>query len=118
MQDPVVGWLVIVKGPGKGEFLKLGYGQNSIGRGNQRVSLDFGDDQISRENHAMLTYEPRGKTFFIQPGTGKNLTYLDDAVVLSPTQLTALNQITLGATTMVLVPLCGEAFSWDDWNTD
>ena len=33
MSDPVVGWLVVVKGPGKGRAMQLGYGMNAIGRG-------------------------------------------------------------------------------------
>jgi hypothetical protein len=52
-KEPVVGWLVITSGPGRGQSLQLGYGMNSIGRNEaQRVSLDFGDEEISRENHA------------------------------------------------------------------
>ena len=115
MGDPVVGWLVVIDGPGKGHHLKLGYGQNSIGRGEgQRVRLDFGDSEISRDNHAMLTYDPRGRAFYIQQGAGTNLTYMNGAPVLSPTQLQPMNRIALGATTLLFVPLCGDAFNWDD----
>ena len=32
MDDPVVGWLVVVEGPGKGRAVQLGYGSNSLGR--------------------------------------------------------------------------------------
>ena len=48
MDDPVVGWLVIVAGPGKGRALQLGYGANTLGRGStDRVNLNFGDERIS-----------------------------------------------------------------------
>ncbi|PCJ41855.1 MAG: hypothetical protein COA71_02695 [SAR86 cluster bacterium] len=115
MADPVVGWLVVVDGPGKGNYLKLGNGQNSIGRGNsERIKLDFGDDQISRANHAMLTFDPRGGGFYIQQGSGTNLAYLDNSPVLSPTKLSAGSRITLGDTTLMFAPLCGENFSWDE----
>lgn len=115
MADPVVGWLVIIDGPGKGNYLKLGNGQNSIGRGTtERIRLDFGDEQISRANHATLTYDPRGRTFYIQQGHGTNLAYLDDSPVLAPAKLSAGNRITLGETTLLFVPLCGESFSWND----
>ena len=33
MRDPPVGWLVVVRGPGKGSVLTLGTGMNVIGRG-------------------------------------------------------------------------------------
>jgi hypothetical protein len=115
MADPVVGWLVVVDGPGKGNYLKLGNGQNSIGRGNsERIKLDFGDDQISRSNHAMLTFDPRGGEFYIQQGSGTNLAYLNDSPVLAPTKLSSGNRITLGNTSLMFVPLCGENFSWDE----
>lgn len=115
MSDPVVGWLVVVDGPGKGNYLKLGNGQNSIGRGStERVKLDFGDDQISRSNHAMLTFDPRGGGFYIQQGSGTNLAYLDNSPVLTPAQLHVGSRITLGDTTLMFVPLCGENFSWDE----
>lgn len=115
MADPVVGWLVIVDGPGKGNYLKLGNGQNSIGRGTtERIRLDFGDDQISRANHAMLTFDPRGREFYLQQGSGTNLAYLNDSPVLSPTRLESGNRITLGETTLLFAPLCGKEFSWDE----
>ena len=46
MDDPTVGWLVVVDGPGKGQVRRLGYGVNSLGRGGKsRVKLDFGDER-------------------------------------------------------------------------
>lgn len=115
MADPVVGWLVVVDGPGKGNYLKLGNGQNSIGRGaTERIKLDFGDDLISRSNHAMLTFDPRGGDFYIQQGSGTNLAYIDNNPVLAPTKLSAGSRITLGDTTLMFAPLCGENFSWDE----
>ena len=60
MADPPVGWLVVVRGPGKGSVLTLGNGMNAIGRGtSSRVRLDFGDDNVSRANHARVAYDPR-----------------------------------------------------------
>ena len=115
MADPVVGWLVVVAGPGKGQVCKLGYGTNSLGRGeNARARLDFGDEQISRENHAALTYDPRGRKFYLQHGGGVNLTYLGDSPVLTPTPLEPMQDISLGDTTLRFVPFCGPDFDWQD----
>ena len=115
MADPVVGWLVVVAGPGKGQVCKLGYGTNSLGRGeNSRGRLDFGDEQISRENHAALTYDPRGRKFYLQHGGGVNLTYLGDTPVLTPTPLAPMQDICIGDTTLRFVPFCGPDFDWQD----
>lgn len=114
-QDPVSGWLVIVGGPGKGRFVSLGYGVNSIGRmKSERVCLDFGDEKISRNGHAMLTYDPRGRRFFIQHGGGKNLTYLGDVPLLTPTEIKTGNEFLVGDTRLRFVALCGADFDWDD----
>ncbi len=113
MADPVVGWLVVIDGPGKGCAVRLGNGQNSIGRGEgSRARLDFGDNLISRNDHAMLTYDPRGNRFFIQQGSGVNLAYLDGQPVLAPTPLPNGSRIVLGATTLRFVALCGGEFTW------
>ena len=115
MDDPVVGWLVVVEGPGKGRAVQLGYGSNSLGRGaTDRVKLDFGDDQISRNGHAVVTYDPRGRKFYVQHGGGTNLTYLGDQPVLSPTELSVLSHIGIGNTILRFVPLCGAEFDWQD----
>lgn len=115
MEDPVVGWVVIVEGPGQGASITLGYGMNSIGRApSERISLDFGDSQISRTNHAALTYDPRGKKYFVAHGGGKNLTYLADEPVLMPVELKGGEEIMIGDTTLRFVPFCGADFDWRD----
>lgn len=111
--EPVVGWLVVVAGPGRGQFAKLGYGMNSIGRGSEdRVSLDFGDEEISRQGHAMLTYDTKGKKFYIQHGGGINLTYLGDMPVLHPHELKGREIICIGNTHLCFIPFCGPDFEW------
>ena len=115
MDDPPVGWLVVVEGPGKGSVATLGSGVNSIGRDrSERVTLDYGDTMISRSNHGSITYDPRGRKFYVQHGGGKNLTYVDDEPVLAPRELPALTQVQLGETVLRFVPLCGPEFSWED----
>lgn len=118
MADPVVGWLVVTAGPGKGRVCPLGYGSNSLGRGGgSRVRLDFGDDRISREGHATLTYDSRGRKFYLQHGGGKNLTYLGDEPVLVPAALEAMQEFSIGGTILRFVPFCGPDFDWRDADT-
>ena len=115
MVDPVVGWLVVVAGPGKGQVMPLGYGVNALGRSAcSRVRIDFGDEQISREDHAAVTYDPRGRQFYLQHGGGKNLTYLGDEPVLVPIVLEAEQEFSIGSTVLRLVSLCGPNFDWQD----
>lgn len=115
MDDPVVGWLAIVEGPGQGTAVALGSGLNTLGRSDDsRVPLNYGDTQLSRENHATVTYDPRGRKFYLQHGGGKNLTYLNDAPVLTPVEIVANQDIVLGNTRLRFVPLCGPDFDWQD----
>lgn len=114
MDDPPAGWLVVVRGPRQGNVLTVGHGTNAIGREpDERIRIDFGDETISRRGHATVTYDPRGKTFYVQHGGGKNLTYLEDTPVLSPTKLAGFSRIQVGDTLLLFVPLCGERFDWE-----
>jgi hypothetical protein len=115
MNDPVVGWLVVIVGPGRGNALTLGYGLNGIGRGPRaRVCLDFGDLEISRDQHAVITYDPKGRRFYLQHGGGTNLTYLDQQPVLVPSELKGNEIIVLGQTWLRFIPFCGANFDWQD----
>ena len=115
--DPVVGWVVVVAGPGKGKSLPLGNGNNAMGRSSgSRVPLAFGDNEIHREGHAIITFDPRSREFFLQPGTGSNttnLTYLDGKLVLQPKEIRTGQEIMLGSTKLRFVALCGPEFAWD-----
>ena len=115
MADPPVGWLVVVRGPGKGRALTLGNGMNAIGRsGESRVRLDFGDDNISRANHARLVYEPRQRRWLLNHGDGTNLTYLNGEVVMSTVEIQSGAEIQLGETTLRFQAFCSQDFDWPD----
>jgi FHA domain-containing protein len=115
LEDPVVGWLVIVNGPGRGSAHRLGYGQNSVGRDRgERVCLDFGDESVSRTKHCFVIYEPRKREYILRPGDGANLTYLNGKLLSEPRPLKAADLIELGGTTLRFVPLCGPDFEWQD----
>jgi pSer/pThr/pTyr-binding forkhead associated (FHA) protein len=108
-----VGWLVVVKGPGWGNAVRLGYQMNSIGRDpDQRVCLNFGDSTISRKSHAKVSYDPRSRKFMITTGDGINLIYVRGENLLAPTEIKTGDRIQLGATELMLVALCGESFDW------
>lgn len=115
LKNPVSGFLVIVSGPGRGSVSMLRYGKNSIGRDDsQTIALDHGDSRISRENHCTVTYDPVSRKFYLQPGEGINLTYLENQPVLAEKQLLAGNQIRVGNTELRFVPLCDKDFDWKE----
>jgi len=112
--DPVVGWLVIVDGPGMGSDLLLGYGQNSIGRGRAaQIRIDFGDVAMSRAAHVVVTYDWKGNRFYVQPGSGRNLAYMGDKPILDAVELAPGGEFTIGRTTLRLVPFCDDTFTWE-----
>jgi hypothetical protein len=113
MADPPVGFLIIVEGAGKGNVLDFGYGMNSIGRAHsERLVLDFGDERISREGHASVTFDGNAGKYYVQHGGGPNLTYLGEEPVLTPMELSSHDRIRIGDTVLLFLPLCGERFDW------
>ena len=79
-QDPVVGWLVVVGGPGLGAFRPIHEGNNSVGRGKtQRIPIDFGDDTISSEEQAYIRYDSMDRSFLFVPNLSKtNIVAIND----------------------------------------
>ncbi len=113
--DPVVAWVVVTEGPGRGASFPLGYGNNRIGRAHdQTVVLDFGDEQISRENHATITYDGKNRRFFVKEGEGRNLVYVGDDPVLTPVELKGDEVMVLGETKIKFVAFCGKDFDWNE----
>ncbi|MBO9474211.1 FHA domain-containing protein [Shimia sp. R10_1] len=110
-----VGWLVIVDGPGKGASFALFDGLTQIGRGEgQTLRLDFGDNTISRENHAAIAFDGEQRRFFFGHGGKANLVRLNGQPVLSTEVLASQSLIRIGETTLRFVAFCGEEFTWSD----
>lgn len=111
--DPAVGFLVIVDGPGRGASHPIHYGQNTIGRSSsQRISLNYGDPRISREEHAFLIYDETTQDFFIRDNGKANLVRHNDTPVLTPTRLNHRDVISIGDTLMLFIAVCGADFDW------
>ena len=110
--DPVVGWLVSLDGKEKGRDYRVHTDNNYIGRGEKMDICIRGDDTISRENHAVLTYDSRDKIFYFSPGDGRSIVRLNDKPVLAVTEIKAYDIAEIGKTKLVFIPLCGERFEW------
>jgi hypothetical protein len=115
-QEPVVGWLVVIGGPGLGAFRPIFEGNNTIGRApTQRIPVNFGDDAISAEEQAFLRYDSADRQFLFVPNLAKtNVVAINDQKPTSAVRLKAMDVITMGQTQVVFVPFCGEEFDWSE----
>ena len=111
--NPVVGWLVCTSGINFGKCYSLFTGKNFIGRSPQHDVYLQGDNAISRDIHAIVTYEPKQCQFYAQPGDSHALFYVNDEVVLGTVKLNDRDQLTLGNTVLRFVPFCDERFNWE-----
>jgi hypothetical protein len=110
-----VGWIVVVGGPGRGASYTLFNGVSAIGRGDdQPVKLDFGDNSISRTNHAVVAYDDEQRKFFLGHGGKANIVRLNGRPVLSTEELGHNDIIRIGETTLRFLALCGPDFDWAD----
>ena len=113
--EPVVGWLICIKGESQGESYNLKAGKNTIGRGAGMDVMLAQEKSISREKHAILTYEPKKRIFILQPGESSGLVYLNDNLLMSYEEIHAYDMIQLGEALFMFMPFCGEKFTWDDY---
>jgi len=113
-QKFTVGWIVVVDGPGRGTSFSVFDGVAQIGRGaDQGIQLDFGDNSISRSNHAAIAYDGEQRAFFLGHGGKTNLVRLNDSPVLSTERISNGDIIRIGETKLRLVALCDENFDWN-----
>lgn len=115
-QDPVVGWLVVVGGPGLGAYRPIYEGNNTLGRSKaQRIPIDFGDDSISSEEQAYIRYDSVDRAFLFVPNLAKtNIVSINNKKPTGAVPLQAMDVITVGRTQLAFVPFCGEEFDWSE----
>ena len=114
--EPVVGWLVCVKGEYVGESFNLKEGQNFIGRSLGMDVALVNEKSVSREFHAGIIFDPVEKVFYAVPGHSNGLTYVNGSILFSAVQLKAYDEIQLGKSLYVFMPFCGDSFSWDKYS--
>lgn len=112
--DPVVGWLVAINGNNKGKDYPIRSGGNSIGRNTSNSIILTDDETISRDRHAEITYDPLGNGFYIIPGTGRGLAYLNNNIILMPQTINEYDIIKIGHTELIFKSLCCDKFKWND----
>lgn len=115
-RDPVVGFLIVVGGPGLGSFRPIFEGNNTLGRSQQnRIPLDFGDDTISSDAQAYLRYDPTDRSFLFVPNLAKtNVVSVNEKRPTGAVSLQPMDVITLGRTQVAFLPFCGSDFDWSE----
>ena len=112
--DPAVGFLVCISGPHRGADYKLVAGRNFIGRAAAMDVALADDDTVSRESHALVTYDAKHNSFSLSPGQGRGITYCNDEQVEMVRPLKAYDVIEVGKSHLLFLPLCGDKFQWNE----
>jgi hypothetical protein len=95
--------LVIVGGPGAGNSRPVFAGTNSVGReGSNRVPLDFGDDTISRKQHAVIVADSATGEMDIRDGGKVNPIVVNGKVISGKEVLRIGDTVELGTTTLLV----------------
>lgn len=110
--DPVVGWLVCTQGPHRGSDFRLHSERNFIGRSESMDVTLKNDDAVSRDNHAIVSFDTKKSIFRIYPGDGRGIVYLNEDEVVTGQQLEPYDVIELGQSKLIFIPLCGDKFQW------
>ena len=111
--EPPVGYLICTAGDDYGVGFQLKSGQNTLGRG-MDMDVVIMDPKVSREKQAFVLYDPKSRKFYVRPGEGSGLCYLNNELVMSSVELHQFDRLILGDTELMLIAVCCEQFSWDD----
>lgn len=106
-----VGWIVCVKGVGKGISYPIYSGRNMAGRSIDMDIVLADDMMITRENHFSIVYDPKTICFFVVPGAG--YVYLNDGELIKEAViLTDGDKLTVGNSDYIFIQFCREGREW------
>jgi hypothetical protein len=108
----VVGWLVCLNGPARGESYPVRMGRNILGR-DRKSDIAINDDQAS-SHHADLVFRPEERRFILMDHNSTNGTYVNESEIEPRRDLTREDVIRIGAHRFIFIPLCQDGFYWDD----
>ena len=111
--DPVVGWVVCVEGKDKGRDFRIHADNNFIGRDEQMDIALISDETISRRNHAVISFDSKTSTFYFSPDEGRSITRHNGKPLFSTVELAPKDEIEIGLTKLIFIPLCGKDFNWE-----
>lgn len=108
----VVGWLVGLNGPSRGEAFPVRMGRNVIGR-DRRSDIVINDDQAS-SHHADLVFRPEERRFILMDHNSTNGTYVNETEIEPRRDLIEKDVVRIGSHRFLFSPLCHDGFHWDD----
>jgi hypothetical protein len=108
----VVGWLVGLNGPNRGEAFPVRMGRNVIGR-DKRSDIVINDDQAS-SHHADLVFRPEERRFILMDHNSTNGTYVNETEIEPRRDLIEKDVVRIGSHRFLFSPLCHDGFHWDD----
>jgi pSer/pThr/pTyr-binding forkhead associated (FHA) protein len=101
--NQIVGKLTVVEGAGSGKSVNIYTGTNQIGRGDDmRVQINFGDDTISRQQHAVITFDAKNLEVRIYDGGKPGGLWVNGSRVTADQAVKFGDLIKLGETTLKL----------------
>ncbi|MBT9288032.1 FHA domain-containing protein [Prosthecodimorpha staleyi] len=113
--EPVVGWVVVIKGPGRGASREVFSGRNALGSDpEQMIPINFGDPAFARRGHAFIVYDNEERAFYIEDGKQKELVRVNGQLLSETRAIHHGDEIRVGQTTLKFVALCGPEFDWAD----
>ena len=116
VEDWVCGWLVCTDGVNKGRSYEIKAEKNPIGTDHDMSIRVLGDPKIDKRNHGIIVYEPARLKTSLLPGDSKGLVYKGGEPLFSYEELEPFEEIKIGASTFLFVPLCREGRF--EWNTE
>ncbi|MGI5899641.1 MAG: FHA domain-containing protein [Christensenellales bacterium] len=110
--DPVVGWLIALNGESRGKDFRLHAENNFIGR-DPRMDVCLLDDiSVSRNKHAVISYDTLSGKFYLSVAQGRSIMRVNGEPMLSTKELSAYDEIIIGNTRLMFYPLCSDRFQW------
>ena len=110
--NPVIGWLIAIEGIHKGRSYNVKQGRNFVGRSTAMDICLSGNSKISRERHAIITYDPRSKKCYLQPDESRDLIYINDDLLFGPMAMKHNDVITMGEEQFVFLTLQCDKADW------
>lgn len=109
--DPVVGWLVCIEGPERGRDWRLHAGRNFVGRALQSDVVLADDEQITRQDHCSIVFEPRRAVFALARGQGDGV-LVNGERLQDTRELSGGEVLAMGAGEYVFIPFCTKERVW------
>ncbi len=109
---PITGWLVCTDGPYKHQGFTLHDGYNYIGS-SPKSDIRLTNVDTNCDFIAMIGYDSFTRSFSIGLCGSHTIVRVNKHMIMESTPLHMYDTVSIGQSSFVFMPLCGEKFSWD-----